>query len=276
VTYRTIVVEPLEIPAVALRNRVASMTGRFVRPDTVLVDKEGVPLLVHATFPGSVTRLRTAVELIPMSSGMRAQGQRSHSRSFGWMPRNPVYQQFGCRKAYVHETHPASGAALEVFTADVSDVYRRLVPDVAGLHQQMVAEVKPEYLLPGGLFTAGIINHTWAVRYHLDRKNFQGSWSAMVVVRRGTLGGHLDIPQLGVTLECGDASLTLFDGQRFWHGVSPISRDGRDPYRRSIVWYSRSDMCHCLDLPEERAQALQRETESATRKAEIVGRAGVG
>jgi hypothetical protein len=182
----------------------------------------------------------------------------------GWQPRMPTYQQFGCGKAQIHETAPAVGAALEAAAADMAALLRQYVPEQAAQQAAMVEAVRPEYRLPGGLFTGGIVNRTTALRYHQDRLNFKGSWSAMVVLRSGVDGGHLAVPELGVTLACPDASVVLFDGQRFWHGVTPLAVHGRRGVRLSVVWYARRDMCACLAWEDELAAAAR----SATRSAE--------
>lgn len=264
---RTRTVEPREIDWRAIKNKTAGATGTLVAPDTVLLDKDGAPLLVHAKFPGSLIRVRTAVEGIPMASGMRAQGQKSNSRTFGWMPRNPVFQQYGCHRALVQESNPAAAQVVEDFSAEMADLLRRWAPVPAAAQEAVIAErLSPEYVIPGGMFTSGIINQTWEIRYHLDRLNFKGSWSAMIVFRDGTAGGHLDIPQLGVTLACPDESVVLFDGQAFWHGVTPIQKVRSRSYRISIVWYARQDMCNCLPWADEVAFAADRETRSAIMK----------
>lgn len=275
---RTVEVDPPNPswPAKGTRNEAAWTRGRFIKPDTLLVDKSGTPVLLHARFPGSLGRMRSAVEMIPMASGKRAQGQQSNSRSFGWMPRNPPYQQFACHAAFLHATHPAAATAMVDLSGDVADAFRTLLPEVAARQAEQVAPVLPEWTLPGGLFTAGIINRSWAVRYHRDSRNFKDSWSAMVVFKRNVHGGHLDIPELGVTLDCTDESLVLFDGQSWWHGVTPImmldgqpldiARDAQKFYRISIVWYARSDQCQCLPWADEVAYGQERERTSAITK----------
>jgi hypothetical protein len=140
-----------------LANQPAGFVGTLVQPNTVLVDKAGVPLVVHIGWP-HVGRVRAAAEAAPTTFKKRANGQKPNAVTFGWQPRMPTYQQFGCGKAQIHETAPAVGAALEAAAADMAALLRQYVPEQAAQQAAMVEAVRPEYRLPGGLFTGGIVN----------------------------------------------------------------------------------------------------------------------
>jgi hypothetical protein len=85
----------------------------------------------------------------------------------------------------------------------------------------------------------------------------------MIVFKGDVMGGHLVIPELDISLEVADNSLTIFDGQDYLHGVSPIEYLHQDSYRYSVVYYSLERMWQCMTVDEEiariRSKKMQRE-----------------
>jgi hypothetical protein len=145
------------------------------------------------------------------------------------------------------------------------------VPEQYDINTSLVSEVNPAWLMPGGLWTSGVLNETSQLPYHRDRNNFVGSWSAMPTIRRNARGGYLHFPELEVdgapaVAACADGDVLLFNGQRWMHGVTPIEKTAKDGYRFSSVYYAVHRMRHCLD-PEAN---LLRAQEARTRNEDTL------
>ena len=83
----------------------------------------------------------------------------------------------------------------------------------------------------------------------------------MVVFKGDVDGGHLVIPELDISLEVADNSLTIFDGQDLLHGVSPIEYRHEQSYRYSVVYYSLERMWQCMTVDEEIARIRTKKME---------------
>jgi hypothetical protein len=73
----------------------------------------------------------------------------------------------------------------------------------------------------------------------------------MIVFKGDVRGGHLVIPEIDISIEVADNTVSIFDGQDLLHGVSPITYLHKDSYRYSIVYYSLSRMWQCMEVEEE-------------------------
>ena len=65
------------------------------------------------------------------------------------------------------------------------------------------------------------------------------------------MGDTWFIPEIDISLEVADNSLTIFDGQDLLHGVSPIEYIHEESYRYSVVYYSLERMWQCMTVGEE-------------------------
>jgi hypothetical protein len=103
--------------------------------------------------------------------------------------------------------------------------------------------------------------------YHRDGSNFP-SWSAMPVIRHRVRGGHLHLPEYGLTVPCVDSTILYFWGQKHVHGVTPITPAPRGKsYRFTIVYYARRGMKDCATFARETAVARARRTARETKMA---------
>jgi hypothetical protein len=108
--------------------------------------------------------------------------------------------------------------------------------------------------------TSGVINKTSTLPYHYDGNNFD-MWSAMPIIRRGTRGGYLSVPEYDITIECRDGWVVFFPGFRLLHGVTPIAHVAKDAYRFTVVYYCLRGMKDCFTYAVEQAEARKRRTE---------------
>lgn len=237
-----------------------------IDPGDLLVDADtGKPILALDAFPeDSLGAFRRAVLDIPQNTSvLRTSGQRNTARTIGFLPRAAFIQARGscrvCATSYeAPEAHRFLCDSASTLWAMMSD----RVPAGTEATARAAEQILPDWRLGDTAWTSGIVNKTSALMYHRDRNNGIGAWSAMVVVRRNTRGGHLHLPEYDVVIPCRDGAVVMFPGPEIVHGVTPI--DIRpDGYRYSVVYYSVAKMAHCLPPDEELADARQSRTNSA-------------
>lgn len=234
-----------------------------------VIEVDGEPEILVARLPDDALRpLRRALLDFPCGAGVRrSAGIRTRSQVFGFMGRNPVLQRNTCMVSTSAVHHPLAHAQICATARVLAEMLEEHLPARALLGAAAVDPVLPEWRLPGGLWTSGVVNRTSQFPYHRDRNNFD-AWSAMPVVRRGIRGGHLHFPELEVNgrplaVACSDGEVVFFNGQRWMHGVTPMrpAPRARDPYRISAVYYPVAKMASCLPLEEEIRRSGTRRTE---------------
>lgn len=232
--------------------------GIYVDEDT------NEPFLVYMPMPADmVPELRHAVRGVKYSSsGVTRQqlGIENHSRTFGMAPRKPFQTREACRPTSLSYEQPEIHDVL-VRTADrLSQLMRAIAPEVYEKDAVETGAVDKEWRISDdSLWTSGVINKTSTLPYHYDGNNFD-MWSAMPVVRRGTRGGALSMPEYGVTVECKDGWVLFFPGYKYLHGVTPIAHVAADAYRYSVVYYCLRGMKDCFTYAVEQAEARKKRT----------------
>jgi hypothetical protein len=270
---KTIEVKRREVDRSALRLRPARESDftRVVAEPTIITE-DGEPQIVYADWTEPVSAvLRGLGELrLPtaISYRSRSAGLLHNARSFGFNPRIAFRQDFCCKSVLASE-QPALHQELECWAGVAAAALAQYVPKVHAVQTATVTErVKPEWWLPGGAFTSGIINSNSALAYHTDAGNFRDLWSAMVVLTRDMpRGGALSVPEYdtGFDFRRSSPTLFIFNGQKLIHGVTPIARAARG-YRYSIVFYALRGMCRCGTRDEELARIRLVKTEREVRR----------
>lgn len=233
----------------------ATISGRMISADTIVRDADTgeAAMLVTRTIVSPV--LRAALRAYPTTTTVRSGGIRNTSRVFGFSGRRVMMKRSACRSCEGARALPSAHAAICGAADEFARLLRDRLPDRAARDEALVrSEVRPEWIIRDSWWTSGVVNLTSPLPYHFDGNNFD-AWSAMLVVRRGVRGGHLDIPEYGVTVECRDGDVLLFNGSKLMHGVTPMRVVDRDGYRVSAVYYPVRGMAHCLAWDEEIAQA---------------------
>lgn len=232
----------------------------------IYVDEEtGEPFMVYMPMPHDmVPELRAAVRDVKYSSSgvtRQATGTENHSRTFGMAPRKPFQTREACRPTSLSYDQPDVHKVLERTADRLSQIMRKIAPEIYDADVQETSEVDKEWRISeDSLWTSGVINKTSTLPYHYDGNNFD-MWSAMPVIRRGTRGGALSIPEYGVTIECRDGWVLFFPGYRLLHGVTPIAHVTKDAYRYTVVYYCLRGMKDCFTYAVEQAEARKRRTE---------------
>lgn len=268
------------LPRVASADEAKTMIGDTVpeREPTLsgpaLIRDADDGALVAAYLPlRHLARLRQGIPGIKWSGLQRAKTYRSKSQTFGYQPRRPVILREACRTSALSADQPdlqvaldAVGARCErILRAADDDVYQNCIHGAAGVGEDWK-------MGESELWTSGVINDTAQLPYHRDSFNFP-VWSAMPVLRRGTSGGRLHIPEYDLVLPCADQTASFFMGQELVHGVTPIHTRKKGGYRYSIVYYALKGMKDCFTYAAETAYGKQRRTE---REFDIARRLAAG
>jgi hypothetical protein len=234
-----------------------------------VVTVNGQPKIVYLSRLShpDVERARAAVQRIKYQTSTRTSGLVSTSRIFGYAPRN-VLRGHPCRSTSMATEHPEEHAAICGAAPAIDAQYRNFFSDIHEHHREVATKVREQWMIPGSVFTSGIVNYNNPLQYHFDAGNFSQVCSAMIGFRHKTQGGHLSCPELGIAFEIGDRSLILFDGQKLLHGVTPIKRLADDAFRFTIVYYSLKQMWNCETVKGEVDALRARRTATEKRKAQ--------
>ena len=188
----------------------------------------------------------------PKGTNERLSGIKATTRVFGFAPPNPLRnQRWTATPTKLHVDSPEVFDDLRSLSQPVWDLFTAVTPKQAHEHRRLVEPIHRDWWFGGAPFTSGIVNRASVLPYHVDRGNVAGSWSAMLMIRQNVDGGRLHLPEYGVTLGVPHLSLTLFNGQSMWHGVTPMRKSTADGYRFSVVWYAKSMFLKCRSIKEE-------------------------
>lgn len=176
----------------------------------------------------------------------RLSGIKSANRVFGTLEPKKIRRRYGCTAATLNTEHPELIQQLEQIATGNFKLFQNIDNHRATEHEKIVKQaIHKDWLIADTPFTSGVINNSAALPYHKDSGNLIGSWSAMLSIRKHTEGGHLHLPEYGLTLGIPDRSVTIFNGQALWHGVTPLIQTRKDAYRYTIVWYAKTQIKQC-------------------------------
>lgn len=241
--------------------------------NTLAVDKDTGELIAAYLDMRGMKELRSILPTIPYTGVQRSRHYASQSKTFGYAPRRPMRLRESCTSTPMTMERPEVQAALDRVADRCADYMEAFAPDIVAADRATLDDVLPEWKLgEGKLWTSGVVNNTAQLPYHRDSFNYP-VWSAMPVLRRGTRGGHLHIPEYDMVLPCQDSTVSFFLGQGLVHGVTPITKKTADSYRYSIVYYALRGMKDCFTHAKESAYGQRRRTE---RQREIARRLAAG
>jgi len=232
--------------------------------DTATVARDsltGEPIFAYLPVTGTA-ELRRAVLAMHWGQTVRQEtGLRNVSRTFGYRPRKAMTGDEACSRAALARDAPDTHRVLTEWTAHLGAALREVLPEVDTAARDVIDHVLPDWRLgEAEPWTSGVVNKTSTLPYHRDGNNF-AVWSAMPVVRRAVVGGHLHIPEYDITLACRDGWALFFPGYELVHGVTPIRVTRPDGYRISVVYYALRGMRDCFTAAVETAYGRRRRTE---------------
>jgi hypothetical protein len=236
------------------RSALVSDCKNIIKEDVHLIDENtGDEILYITNYFGMEEKQRivSVLQKIKYSTTKRTAGLSTTSTIFGYMPRNALRKDC-CSVADLAYKDPYKHAILCDQAKGLSETFKSNFPHKYELQKDLLAQkVLPSWLLPGGVYTSGIINYNNYLNYHVDNGNFDNAYSAMLVFKKHTEGGYLMLPEYDVGIECADNSLLIFQGGNHIHGVSPILKQLAAGYRFSVVYYPLQGMSHCLPPAQE-------------------------
>ena len=202
----------------------------------------------------------------------RSGGMNTNARTFGYMPRRPLRQDF-CYRCVFDRENPELFKDVYRVGEMAAKEFKAHVPHVYTEQMELLSVIPSEYKFPNFPFTGGIINQDSSLMYHQDRANFLQSWSAMLGIKKHieTGSGVLVVPQMNVALDVGDGALTLINGTKWWHGVSPIKFTRPDAGRYTMVFYANRQMVNCLPLDQEIQRAQLKRTRVEANRHSVTG-----
>jgi hypothetical protein len=243
----------IEVDVKALARKVPAHEQDFA----VLIDKptliyeENTLRIAYLQPEENLSGMVEAFQALRYHRAYRTSGLRHQDRTVGFMPRNPLRQDY-CYCSVVAMENPEAHAKICSLASLASRYFEKEVPEQYVAQAQLIWEkVQPGWVLPGSIYTSGIANWNNQLYYHRDAGNFPGFWSAMFAFTKDIDGGHLAVPQLGIGFKFIPGSLILFDGSSLLHGVTPIRSLSPRSYRYTVVFYSLRGMCHCQSPAEE-------------------------
>lgn len=254
------------------RDEAEEMVGQTVPDLEATITEYGIyrdaetkeALLVYAPFVGDLPRYRKAILNVPMSATPRGHlGFTNESRTFGMAPRKPQHRMESCRITTLATEEPAVHMTLVDVSNTLAEMVQTYVPEQFEHDQVVMEQVEEDWRISEkSLWTSGVVNKASALPYHRDRSNFE-TWSAMPVIRKQMRGGMLNIPAWNATVACRDGSVTIFNGFRYVHGVTPMKPVNKDAYRYSVVYYALRGMkdCHTTALEQARGWKKRMERE---------------
>jgi hypothetical protein len=255
--------------------------ARVIDGEAVIVDRDSGDIVAIQALGDTepAARLARALGRVHFDAPLTGKGTSANearlsgvivsNRVFGFGPPVPLRQRWHCGQCALDRQHPDIAAMLAGVAQASAAALARLAPAEAERTARLVADrIARPWLIGGTAWTSGIINNNAALPYHRDAGNVRGSWSAMLMMKRACVGGWLHLADWDVWLAVPDGSLTLFDGGRWLHGVTPFRVSHPKGYRLSTVFYARAGMARCAPDPaDEPARAARAATAANERRA---------
>ncbi len=234
------------------RTAVEADYSNLINYSCMMIDHDSGELIgVYLIMPKTPTKLLKALLSIKYDKNKRLAGLITHSRIFGYKPREKIRNDF-CSSTTLAKENPVNHQIICDFAKELTKYYKKYCSEIFDDHVSIAKEkILPQWTIKGTPFSSGIVNKNNALHYHHDAGNFKNVYSNMVAFKSNVKGGHLAIPEYDIGLDIATNSIVLFDGQKILHGVTPIKLMSRNAYRFSIVYYTLQQMWNCQPLSEE-------------------------
>ena len=234
------------------RTAVEADYSRLINEDCMLFDEDsGKIIAIYFKLPETPSELLMAIMSIKYDKNRRLQGLITHSRIFGYRPREKIRNDY-CSSASLSMTSPRQHSVIVDFAKTLTKYYKEFAPDIFNEHSEIADDnIMKEWLIEDTPFSSGIVNKNNELHYHHDAGNFKNVYSNMVAFKSNVRGGFLSIPEYDVGLEIATNSVLLFDGQKLLHGVTPIQLLNKNSYRYTIVYYTLKAMWNCEEVNTE-------------------------
>jgi hypothetical protein len=236
-----------------------SHVKNLIEPDTIILAPNGEVIIVFGKLEQEFSDVKTFLRKVKYNKNRRAtryiaEGKNAKNFSdatFGYKPKKPIFNT-PASACNFNFTYPAYYSRLIQLGLHLTEKYKTYGAAKYEYQKNTVTEqVKPNWIIPGTVFTQGIINDSNTLDYHYDRGNFKDFWSCMSVFCHDIKGGELVVPSLDLALNIQDYTYVLFNGQAHIHGVNTIKKLSAKAFRYSVVYYALQGMKNCESLEAE-------------------------
>jgi hypothetical protein len=239
----------------------------IIKEDTKILFN-GEPVAIYINVPKHLlVGMRAIAKNTKFQKTQRTWGLPTQSSVFGALPRNPLRHD-RCRFSGQSVLEKENFANAFEFGQHVGQLYAQHLPEAYRINKDLVEQnIHADWLPTEQPFTTCNFNINHAIKHHRDTGNFKNVFSNVLILKEGILGGLLVFPELRIAFEQSDGALGIFDGQRWMHGVTPITRIEKTGYRASIVFYALDGMRHCYPYKAEAQRFAKVKTTRATQRA---------
>jgi hypothetical protein len=239
----------------------------LITEDSIIKFK-GQPIAVYVNTPKHLLKgMRQIARTTKFAKTSRTWGLPTQSSVFGSLPRNPLRND-KCRFSKQTQDERKNFLDSFDFANYVAEIYKTHLPEAYEFNRKVIAEnINSDWLPNDSPFTTCNFNINHAIKHHRDTGNFKNIFSNVLILKEGVVGGYLVFPELNIALEQSDGALGIFDGQKWMHGVMPLSRISKDGYRASVVFYALDGMKKCYPYKKEAERFAKIKTTRAQQRA---------
>lgn len=274
------------IPSAELESKVGKVLGPsdfnvLVTRDAIVRLAGGGILFIYlrqALTPSVVDPVRPILSSIKAMKDNRAHASGGRTRMFGKqkrrlpVPSNTVGaiestsgRNYRCRLTEWTGKHLSDYAALYPLCGEVDAIYQRTVPERYLAQREYAKRTRPEWMIPGTVFTTITVNNTFPTGVHRDAGDLDEGFSCLSVLRKGHYtGGVLVFPEYRIGVDLQDRDLVLMNAHE-WHGNTLIENKDAEAERISVVYYYRTNMVTC-GSPSDELEKQQRQATNALRE----------
>ncbi len=239
----------------------ASDYSDLIENDTVLTHG-GDPFLLYIKIPERVYSKFLKLTKITKPTNDYRTGHALPTRSsvIGVMPRSPIRCDY-CRFTNESKTNPEAFYLAAELNEEVCKIYNAYFPKAfSNAVNEIKQKINQDWRYVDSPYLTCNVNYNHAIPYHRDSANIGSALSNITIIKHGTDGGELVLPEYKLALKQQDGAFTLLHGQSVLHGVMPIRKTKENGFRASIVFYTLSGMFNCLDKQGEMLRFKQTRT----------------
>jgi len=161
-----------------------------------------------------------------------------YSTIIGSVPPKPHMRRPYPTISSVHGVKSASTfiKAMLMLCKESEGIIRDIMPEQYEAQKKLLEKTDKKWRF-GDLFTSSISNYNIPAPFHRDAANIMGAVNVIITKRENSIGGNLNIPDYGATIDQCDNSILVYPAWRNMHGVTPIEPTAEGGYRNSLVFY---------------------------------------
>jgi hypothetical protein len=161
-----------------------------------------------------------------------------YSTIIGSVPPKPHMRRPYPTISSVHGVKSASTfiKAMLMLCKESEGIIRDIMPEQYEAQKKLLEKTDKKWRF-GDLFTSSISNYNIPAPFHRDAANIIGAVNVIITKRENSIGGNLNIPDYGATIDQCDNSILVYPAWRNMHGVTPIEPTAEGGYRNSLVFY---------------------------------------